>query len=545
MAKLPEGFALDQPGVPYGFSLDQPETTLLEDVGAGIKAGASIATGALAEPVGGLSGIVQAINPFAEEGAGARAADYVSDLLTFETDDPRAREFLGNVGAVVEKGTQAVNVPISGLAGLVQLAQGKSFKQASDTVKNVQKKGTSKALGDSVFELTGSPLLATAAETAPAALLEVVALKGIKLPKKGRLPSDVGEAITAAAPDVAKLKGRSRSLFKEVDDFGTKIKPQIYDAFVNNLSVKLKKSGLRPNRPQLAPKSNEVLNTFIDDKGTAKTFSDLKDLREIAKSAANTMDANDARLGKIIISELDRGIDQLADTFIKQGAPVGQKLKDARELWRRARSSELITDMIEDASLSASGMENGLRIGSRQILKNRKKRKFLTGDERKALREIVQGSGAGNAAKFLGKFGISEGQATSMLGASIGVAGGAAMGGPVGAATVATLGQRAKKAAQRITVKNAIFSDELIRAGNDAKKITSAYLKNTPKTQRRVADLTELLLDPDVDLTALKAPKDMLLLDAAFFANEIRRKAQNVGATGTIISQTVKDDENE
>ena len=208
--------------------------------------------------------------------------------------------------------------------------------------------------------------------------------------------------------------------------------------------------------------------------------------------------------------------------------------------------------MIENASHTASGMENGLRIEARKLLKNKKKRRGFTADETKALKQIEQGTTASNAAKFLGKFGISEGQATSMLGVSIGAGGGGAIGsafGPAGAAlgaiTVPLLGQIAKKTAQRLTLDSTKYADDLIRAGKNAKAVTRTYLKHTPVAKRSVSDLTDLLLDQNLNLNDIKSlPKSAtgtakLVADAKFFAEEIKRRAQQGASVGLITTPTI------
>ena len=210
--------------------------------------------------------------------------------------------------------------------------------------------------------------------------------------------------------------------------------------------------------------------------------------------------------------------------------------------------------MIENASHTASGMENGLRIEARKILKNKKKRRGFTGDEIAALKQIEQGTTASNAAKFLGKFGISEGQATSMLGVSIGAGGGGALGslfGPVGAGvgaiTIPALGQIAKKTAQRLTLNSTKYADDLARAGKNAKAVTRAYLKHTPIANRSVNDLTDLLLQENLDLNSIKSlPKSAegtakLLADAKFFAEELKRRATQVGSVGLITTPSVQE----
>ncbi len=46
----------------------------------------TMVTGAIAQPIAGLVGLGQTLNPFAEPGAGARAVNQVQDALTYQPD---------------------------------------------------------------------------------------------------------------------------------------------------------------------------------------------------------------------------------------------------------------------------------------------------------------------------------------------------------------------------------------------------------------------------------------------------------------------------
>ena len=203
--------------------------------------------------------------------------------------------------------------------------------------------------------------------------------------------------------------------------------------------------------------------------------------------------------------------------------------------------------MIENASLAASGLENGLRIEARKILRSPKKSRGFSKAELKTLKELDEGSTAANAAKFLGKFGISEGKATSMLGAAVGGTIGNQFAGATGTAGVLALGQLAKTTAQKLTSGKAKFADQLVRAGGDAREIARAYMRNTPKAEQNVNALTELLLDPKVTPESIsKLPiKIKLLEDAKFFSNEIKRKALKAASAGAMAAPSIKEDENE
>lgn len=518
----------------------QEERQQEQDGGLG-EALLSIGTSVLSEPIAGISGIV--MSAFGGLAKGAETVELVRDALTFNPKSPEGKAKLESIGEVVEKGVEAVRFPISGLSGLGTLATGGTLTEAEESIRRVQDEGISTALGKATLEATGSPELATIAHSLPTAALEILGVKGLRSTKlKGqKLSRNVSEAITQAAPDLQTLKARTSQAYKALDDSGIRIKSEVYDGFVDRLQTKVAKEGLDRT---LTPKSQGVVDRFISEKGLPKTPTELETLRKVAKGAASSIEPPDARIGSIIIDELDNAIDSLS-------SQIGGKFREARGLAQRGFKSQAISDMIENASHTASGMENGLRIEIRKLLKNKKKMRGFTADEKAALKKIEQGTTAANTAKFLGKFGISEGQATSMLGASIGVGGGGALGsifgGPAGAAigaiTAPAIGQIAKKTAQRITLNNTRFADDLVRAGKNAKRVTRAYLKNTPIRNRSVSELTDLLLDTNLDPVTIRAlsKTDKFVADAAFFAKEAKRRATQAGAAALIAAPALQE----
>lgn len=491
----------------------QPEPTTGEQALGTLETVAAIGSGAIAEPIAGIVGLVTA--PFIGIDEAVKNIAATRDLLTFK---PRSEESKAQL--------QAIGETIQPVAGAVSKIES--------------------VLGDTVLELTGSPALAAAAHSLPTAALELIGVKGLRGARlKGvKLSNEVAEAITQAAPDLKTIKSNATKAYNDLDNLGIRVKPQVFERFANKLSNKLKGEGIDPT---LHPKSTAAIGRILDDIGQSKKPSELDTLRKIAKDAASSIDPSDARLGNIIVKEIDDALDSLS-------TQIGGKFEEARALSQRAFKSQAITDMIENASHTASGMENGLRIEARKILKNKKKRRGFSKDELSALRQIEQGTTSANAAKFLGKFGISEGQATSMLGASIGIGGGGAIGsffGPggaaIGALAVPALGQFAKKTAQRITLNNTKFADDLVRSGKNANDITRAYLKHTPIADRSISDLTDLLLDTNLtpasikSLPSSKSTAGKLAADAVHFSKEIKRRAQQAGSAALIAQPELKE----
>lgn len=528
--QLPEGFTLDNSvsnSLPQGFVVDTQEESF--SIPGALDVAGTVATSAIAEPIAGIAGLLEA------SGRG------VANFLGFDGGDAAA-EATKTINTVRDFLTADIDTP-EGQRQAQQLGQ--FLEPVTSTFQEVES-----ALGNTVLEKTGSPALAAAAHSLPTAVLELIGVKGLRsarTPLKGeKLSSNVAKAIQQSAPDIDQIRQAKNVAYKELDDFGIKVQSKVYDKFADNIASRLNKEGLDPT---LTPKANAAVKRMIAEKGSPKSLQELDTIRKIARGAANDIDKTEARLGSIIINELDKGVETLSNE-------IGGKFKQARGMAQRGFKSETINDMIENASHTASGLENGLRIEARKILKNKKKRRGFTSDEISALKQIEQGTSASNAAKFLGKFGISEGQATSMLGFSIGAGGGGALGsffGPGGAAlgavTIPALAQISKKTAQRLTGKSAKFADDLVRSGKDAKKIVRTYLKHTPVKDRNVSDLTDLLLDEGVDVSDIKSlpssktPVGRLVSDAKFYASELNRRVKQAGSAALITTPSVEQEQ--
>lgn len=123
--------------------LAQPDRSIGEQVVGGLETAATIASGALAEPIAGAAGIAQSLNPFADEGAGAEAVKATQEALTYK---PRT-----------EAGQESLQ------------ATGEALKPIGDFFQDIES-----GLGDYAYNLTGSPAFAAAATTAPTAFLELL-----------------------------------------------------------------------------------------------------------------------------------------------------------------------------------------------------------------------------------------------------------------------------------------------------------------------------------------------------------------------------------
>lgn len=488
-----------------------PETT--PDIGA-VETAATIGTSMVAEPIAGLAGIAGAVLP-GEEDQGKEWVEKTRQALTYSPESEESKEQLQSIGEVIE--------PVA------------------KVIKDLEE-----GLGDKAYEVTGSPAIAAAATTIPTIVAELLGVsagkvitKTAKQIKSARSKGLIAREIKEAAPEIDHLKTTARDLYDEIDNTGAVIKEEAYKNLSDKIKKETSKAGLDPD---ITPKASKAVKRIDELTGQPVTITELDTLRKVAQNAAKSIEPSEAALGVKIIQNIDDFLDNVNTKHIdiknKSDAKIiGQKYKTARNLWGRARKSEMLQEAFEKARNQATGFENGVRTQFRSILNNKKKSKYFTNDELKAIKRVVRGGNVENMAKLVGRLGFSEGGAMNIVGASIGAGGGALIFGPAGAVTVPLVGQVSRKLAQRMTKSGAYFADEVIRAGKDAEKITAAYIKNTPKSLRNPQELSELLLRPDIDLSAL--PVNELTSSAKELATKYR------GIIASSISEVKKEQEGE
>ena len=165
----------------------------------GLEGAASMISGMVAEPVAGLSGLVAAANPFAEEGAGGRTVEQVRNMLTYQ---PR---------------TQSGKSEIAGISEVIQPV-GEALQKVRDTV------------GDDALSVTGSPVVAAAFSALPDATLAMLGLnkagkvKNAKITReqlsKSIAAGDVNAGNIAKALDADGRLVQNQNLKKAIDLMG-------------------------------------------------------------------------------------------------------------------------------------------------------------------------------------------------------------------------------------------------------------------------------------------------------------------------------------
>tara|TARA_R110000850_G_scaffold404_1_gene2290 strand:+ start:531 stop:2195 length:1665 start_codon:yes stop_codon:yes gene_type:complete len=493
----------------------EQELNLLQSAARFVEPALTVASSIVAEPLAGIAGIAQSINPLAESGAGAKAVEATRDALTFE---PRTQQG--------QEGLQAVGETLAPI--------GEALSSAEE------------GLGDTVFNATGSPALAAAAKTAPTAILELIGLgTGRKIARatKSVTPSNraVKSLLMESVPDADSLINISRGVYKELDNSGIRMKPQVYKGMVAKIEKAAKSQGLSKRTTKQAFGAIEDLKDVI---GEAPTLSTIDDLRKVANGVAGNIDNTEKALGVRIVSEIDNFLDNISPKALQNvdGSPVnagnvGQKYKAARNLWGRASKSKLVEEAIEVAKTRASGFENGIRIELGKLAKNRRTKKYFNKGEIDAIRSIEQGNASQNIAKFFGRFALNEGRANNILSSLGGIGAGSLAFGTAGAVGVPVVGQISRSIASKLTKGRAEFLSAVTKAGKDGEAITSAYISSVPRSARSTAELSNLLSDPTINLDSLITSANKNIREAAEIAAGRQVIGSAIGASVPVAIQ--------
>lgn len=507
----------------------QQEPSIGEQALGGLENVAALASGIVAEPLAGLAGIAQSLNPFAKEGAGEQAVEATREALTF-----RPRTETGQAQ---------------------QQALGETLAPVGEALTSAEK-----FLGENTLELTGSPALAAIAHTLPSAALELLGVKGARSATAIKAPSDslIKKTLIESAPDIDKIKNASRAIFNELDASGVSIKQPALRKLELNLNKIAQKEGIDARVTPEAAGAIEAVKDAINKGGPIAT-SEMDTLRTIAKNSIVPTDANKVRVGSAIVDEIDAFLDGIKSIDIEKGSQisardVGRKYRAARKLWGRAKRAEMLKDAIEMGSSRKAGVEKGIRNELNNLLNRKKSRKFLTKEDVTAIRKVTDGDFKQNFASLVGGMGLKLDNSPSIFSSIIGGGGvgavastipglaGAAAPIAIGAITVGTI---AKEVAKNITKGRANFLQTMIGAGNDAEKITKAYLQAVPKKSRKISDLSDLLLDPNVDLSTLENIANETVQDAVKatkFKRELLQASAALGA-GANLEQEVGSNE--
>jgi hypothetical protein len=267
------------------------------------------------------------------------------------------------------------------------------------------------------------------------------------------IPFSMGAKGILQAPTVQELKGQAGQQYKFAEEAGAIFKKNPYKQFAEGLESTLVKEGMDET---LTPKVVAALKRINQEKGSNVTLEKIEILRRIGRGAASSIDANESRIGNIIIDKLDDFVENAQSTQLTKGSPEAiRALVDARELWKRAKKTEIIDDLKASAELRAeanfsqSGMENALRRKLVNLADNPRKLRAFSKEEQELIKSTAKGGPIQNALRLAGKL-----APTSVISGGGSATLGYLFGGPYGAVIAPVLGGISRKGAEQLGLRN-------------------------------------------------------------------------------------------
>lgn len=217
-----------------------------------IPAAATLISGAVAEPIAGIAGVVASLTPGLDAGVGARTVERVRGALTIDPITEDSAKVLQGVGGVLD--------PTLGAIG----------------------RGAQSA-GEFSADVTGSPLVGTAVETGIQSIPDLLGLKGVKqvaafnrMQKGNRALFD--QATGLPSPPLQKaLDKRGMDFGALIGDgdnlpviFGDKTPEQVVDTIIRDKLISGDKSNALYNL-KLGPKGT-VINDALGDEALKQGF---------------------------------------------------------------------------------------------------------------------------------------------------------------------------------------------------------------------------------------------------------------------------------
>ncbi len=240
-----------------------------------------------------------------------------------------------------------------------------------------------------------------------------------------------------AAPTLEELRDAAQTNYANMKGYGVELHSRVMENVHANIQSELHDEGYRD---YLAPKTFRAVDELLSPVGNNHTIGDIDGVRRaLNKAAADPVERDAARRAIAQIDDTMANLDPADVAVNPQNAPLV--------------AQEAIENATDAASLQAASTGSGANIDNatrqkfRAILTNPKKARGYSDAEKAQMRQIVEGTFTGNAARLVGKLAPS-GVVSGALGAGLGHAVGHTVGVPV-------VGYVAKQMADNATARAA------------------------------------------------------------------------------------------
>lgn len=378
-------------------------------------------------------------------------------------------------------------------------------------------------------------------------------------PVLNRLTDNVGRFLRkpGATPTVEEIKGASRALFQQVDDLGIIFSEDSTRKLVSSLDESIVEEGLTTfkGETQLATQVLKLKN-LLEAEGNfnGTSFKVLDKAREAFNDIAANKTDNQARVARIFRDKIDDFLMNASVSDVAASTSTGKELAlpgqvltqqdnnaiartlvNARQLWRRAKSAQIVEDTFKDAEIAALGSEGQpyekvLVENLRNLLRSDEYASQFTSRERELITSVIQGSSVRRRLEGMRDLGIKS---DTYIKATLFGAAGAAYAGymtpqttglAAGLLTTSILSKAAGEVARRYFMTDAHTMRAMMRAGSNGKSLARIYLSRTPRIDRKPEELAAILKQAGADLSKLEGEQALpsaFISDAVAFARGI------------------------
>ena len=167
----------------------------------------------------------------------------------------------------------------------------------------------------------------------------------------------------ATTPTTTEIRNQAQRAYRQAEAAGVTYDPAAVTQFGDDLATTLRREGFDAD---LHPKASAALRRIQEAGQPAApgaaaapvSFEDLDILRRVARGARLSTDADERRIGRMIIEKLDDFALRPPSNAVVSGdeKAAGTAIREARSLWSRMSKSSEIEDLVENAKLSAQGV---------------------------------------------------------------------------------------------------------------------------------------------------------------------------------------------
>jgi hypothetical protein len=262
-----------------------------------------------------------------------------------------------------------------------------------------------------------------------------------------------GAKVKPITPD--QVRQNRDAAYRAVDDAGVRYKPGPFNGLVKTMRQEMDAAEMDPD---LHKRVASTLRAIEKRAGQSPSLGELDKMRRLVRQRVMDVgDADEQRLGKILLRTIDDFIDTAKPKHVQAGDPqaAAGMIRNARNLHQRASKIEAVEEGVEKAmnrtgpSGSGGNINNNLRSQMRQVLESETN---LTPAERAALERIVRGTRTQNALRQVGKLSPSGNGLNLALhmGALVPSGGLSAVAGGVGLAAKAAADRSTQRQVQQV-----------------------------------------------------------------------------------------------